>query len=94
MVLANDQGSGKIEGCHRVIASANFGIDMAFPPAERVAFERDSLFPLAGLDPSLAEGNAAVRQIVERLNYARKEVARWSAFRALLSTPHLPGALR
>ena len=25
--------------------SANFGIDMAFPPAERVAFERDSLFP-------------------------------------------------
>jgi hypothetical protein len=56
--------------------SANFGIDMAFPPAERVAFERDSLFPLAGLDPSLAERNAAVRQVVERLNYARNEVAR------------------
>jgi hypothetical protein len=56
--------------------SANFGIDMAFPAAARVAFERDSLFPLAGLDPSLAEPNAAVRQIVERLNYARNEVAR------------------
>jgi hypothetical protein len=56
--------------------SANFGIDMVFPPAARVAFERDSLFPLAGLDPSLAEPNAAVRQIVERLNYARNEVAR------------------
>lgn len=56
--------------------TANFGIDMAFPPAERVAFERDSLFHLAGLDPSLAERNAAVRQIVERLNYARNEVAR------------------
>jgi hypothetical protein len=56
--------------------SANFGIDMAFPPAERVAFERDSLFRLAGLDPSLAERNAAVRQVVERLNYARNEVAR------------------
>ncbi len=56
--------------------SANFGIDMAFPPAERVAFERDSLFPLAGLDPSLAERNAAVRQVVEGLNYARNEVAR------------------
>ena len=56
--------------------TANFGIDMAFPPAERVAFERDSLFPLAGLDPSLAEPNAAVRQVVERLNYARNEVAR------------------
>jgi hypothetical protein len=56
--------------------SANFGIDMAFPPAERVAFERDSLFPLAGLDPSLAAPNAEVRRIMERLNYARNEVAR------------------
>jgi hypothetical protein len=56
--------------------SANFGIDMAFPAAERVAFERDSLFPLAGLDRSLAERNAAVRQVVERLNFARNEVAR------------------
>ena len=56
--------------------SANFGIDMAFPPAERVAFERDSLFPLAGLDTTLAEPNAAARQVMERLNYARNEVAR------------------
>jgi hypothetical protein len=63
---------------HALIAegSANFGIDMAFPPAERVVFERDSLFPLAGLDRSVAERNAAVRQVVERLNYARNEVAR------------------
>jgi hypothetical protein len=56
--------------------SANFGIDMAFPAAERTAFERDSLFPLAGLDPALAERNAAVRVVMERLNYARNEVAR------------------
>lgn len=56
--------------------SANLGIDMAFPAAERVAFERDSLFPLAGLDPSLAEVNARVSRINERLNYARNEVAR------------------
>ena len=56
--------------------SANFGIDMAFPPAERVAFERDSLFPLAGLDTALAGRNAAARQVMERLNYARNEVAR------------------
>ncbi len=56
--------------------SANFGIDMVFPPAARVAFERDSLFPLAGLDTSLAQRNAAVRQVVEDLNYARNEVAR------------------
>ena len=56
--------------------SANFGIDMAFPAAERTAFERDSLFPLAGLDQSLAEQNAAVRKVIEDLNYARNEVAR------------------
>ena len=56
--------------------SANYGIDMAFPPARRTAFERDSLFPLAELDRSLAERNAAVRQVMERLNYARNEVAR------------------
>jgi hypothetical protein len=56
--------------------SANYGIDMAFPAAERVAFERDSLFPLAGLDPSLAEQNARVREVMEQLNFARNEVAR------------------
>ena len=56
--------------------SANLGIDMAFPEPERTAFERDSLFPLAGLDPALAERNAEVRRISERLNYARNEVAR------------------
>lgn len=56
--------------------SANYGIEMAFPDAERLAFERDSLFPLAGLDASLAETNARVREIIEQLNYARNEVAR------------------
>ncbi|MGH7498889.1 MAG: hypothetical protein ACREL3_08565 [Gemmatimonadales bacterium] len=56
--------------------SANFGIDMAFPAAARTAFERDSLFPLAGLDTALAGRNAAVREVVERLNYARNEVGR------------------
>jgi hypothetical protein len=56
--------------------SANLGIDMAFPEPERTAFERDSLFPLAGLDPELAERNAEVRRINEQLNFARNEVAR------------------
>jgi hypothetical protein len=56
--------------------SANYGIDMAFPAAQRTAFERDSLFLLAKLDQGLAERNAAVREVVERLNYARNEVAR------------------
>ena len=56
--------------------TANFGIDMAFPAGERTAYERDSLFPLAGLDPALADRNAAVRVVMEELNYARNEVAR------------------
>jgi hypothetical protein len=56
--------------------SANFGVDMAFPAAERTAYERDSLFPLAKLDTALAVRNAAVRSVIERLNYARNEVAR------------------
>lgn len=56
--------------------SANYGVDMAFPAAERTAYERDSLFPLAKLDTALAVRNAAVRGVIERLNYARNEVAR------------------
>ena len=56
--------------------SANLGIDMAFPEPARTAFERDSLFPLAGLDPALAARNAAVRRVNEQLNFARNEVAR------------------
>jgi hypothetical protein len=56
--------------------TANFGIDMAFPDPQRTAFEQDSLFPLARLDPALARLNAAVRQVMTDLNYARNEVAR------------------
>jgi hypothetical protein len=56
--------------------SANYGIEMAFPGEARTAFERDSLFPLAGLDTAIAEQNAAVREAMAGLNYARNEVAR------------------
>jgi hypothetical protein len=56
--------------------TANYGIDMAFPEPQRTTFERHSLFPLARLDPTLAELNAAVRKVVTDLNYARNEVAR------------------
>jgi hypothetical protein len=56
--------------------SANYGIDVAFPGDERVAFERDVLFPLAGLDASRAEEYAHVRSLVDRLGYAGNEAAR------------------
>ncbi len=56
--------------------SANFGIEMSFPGGERLAFERDVLFPLAGLDPERAAAYDAVRQLTERLAYAGNEAAR------------------
>ena len=56
--------------------SANFGIEMAFPGAERTAYERAVLYPLAGLDPSRAEQFDKVRQVVDRLGYAGNEAAR------------------
>jgi hypothetical protein len=39
--------------------TANYGIELTFPAGERLAFERDVLFPLAGLDPALAAPYAA-----------------------------------
>lgn len=56
--------------------SANYGIELAFPGPERLAFERDVLFPLAGLDPAGAERYGTVRALVERAHYADNEAAR------------------
>lgn len=56
--------------------SAEYGIELAFPGDERLAFERDTLFPLAGLDPALAERQDRVRRLVERLGYAGIYAAR------------------
>jgi hypothetical protein len=56
--------------------SANYGISVAFPGEERVRFERDVLFPAAGLDPARAAEYNRVRELVERLSYAGNEAAR------------------
>ncbi|HUF47675.1 MAG TPA: hypothetical protein VMM93_07650 [Vicinamibacterales bacterium] len=56
--------------------TANFGIDVAFPGAARTMFERDVLYPLAGLDPAMAERYSDVQSAVERLSYAGNEAAR------------------
>jgi hypothetical protein len=56
--------------------TANYGIDMAFPGDERIAFERDTLFPLAGLDPAGAARYYQVQALVDRLSYAGNEAAR------------------
>jgi hypothetical protein len=56
--------------------TANYGIDVAFPGDERIAFERDVLFPAAGLDPALAAEYYAIQTVVEKLSYAGNEAAR------------------
>jgi hypothetical protein len=56
--------------------TANFGIEVAFPGEERLAFERDVLFPLAGLDPSEAERWARVQTEMKVLAFADNEAAR------------------
>ena len=56
--------------------SANFGIDVAFPGEERVTFERDVLYPLAGLDPARVDEYARVMRLVDALSYAGNDAAR------------------
>ena len=55
--------------------SANYGIDLAFPGDEATAFERDVLFPLAGLDPSTAEKKAQLGALQRRLARAEYTIA-------------------
>jgi hypothetical protein len=56
--------------------TANYGIEVAFPGDERLAFERDVLFPAAGLDPNQAAAYAKVQALVNKLSYAGNEAAR------------------
>lgn len=56
--------------------TANFGIDVAFPRDERLAFERETVFPLAGLDPARVGEYYDILAMVERLSYAGNEAAR------------------
>jgi hypothetical protein len=65
-------------GPNAVIAegSANHGIDVAFPGPERLAFERDVLFPLAGLDPAQAAEYYRVLALTRQLSFAGNEAAR------------------
>ncbi|MGI8436147.1 MAG: hypothetical protein ACR2NX_04490 [Chthoniobacterales bacterium] len=56
--------------------TANFGKEVVFTPAERMAFEKKELFPAAGIDPALADGSYAVPKMTEDLGYAVNEAAR------------------
>ena len=56
--------------------SANFGIEVALPGEERVNFEREILFPIAGFDPSKAGEYYKIQSVKAKLDYAGNESAR------------------
>lgn len=48
--------------------AANYGVELAFPPAQRLAFMRDVLFPMAGFDPRQAAAFEKVHRAVTGLS--------------------------
>ncbi|WP_444997868.1 hypothetical protein [Aliikangiella sp. IMCC44359] len=55
--------------------SANYGIHVAFPWQERVEFERDILFPLAGINPNKSELYYKIQTVLHQLSYVDNMVA-------------------
>jgi hypothetical protein len=57
--------------------TANFGRDVAFPTkAERMKFEKEVLFPAAGIDTTRADEYYAVQDLMKQLDFAGNEAAR------------------
>ena len=50
--------------------SANYGVDLAFPDDEKIEYERDVLFPLAGLDPEKALTLDKLNKLTKTLSHA------------------------
>jgi hypothetical protein len=57
--------------------AANYAVDLAFPPEDRLRFERDTLFPLAGLDADSMTTAAGAATVTT-------EAARYFAIRQLV----------
>lgn len=56
--------------------TADYGIELAYPPPARLALLREKIFPAAGLDPAQAETYLAVARAARRLSGATIEAAR------------------
>lgn len=56
--------------------TANYGVEVAFPGDERIKFEREILFPLAGLNPEDAELYYKVLELQKNFSYSGNEAAR------------------
>ena len=55
--------------------TANYGITMAFPDDEKIKYEKEILFPLAGLDPEKADKYYQVLELVAKISYVRNSAA-------------------
>ncbi|MEP2990557.1 MAG: hypothetical protein ABJL11_16705 [Parasphingorhabdus sp.] len=55
--------------------SANYGIELAFPGVKRLEYEREVLYPLAGLDPDTAGAFWALQIAKQALSGARMTIA-------------------
>ncbi len=56
--------------------SANYGVTMAFPGDEKATFEKEVLYPLAGIDPALSDKFQKYHKLTEKLGYVDNEIAR------------------
>jgi hypothetical protein len=56
--------------------SANYGVEMAFGQKERIEFEKNVLFPLAGLDTSKVEEYYEIQMLRKGLQAASIDIAR------------------
>jgi hypothetical protein len=56
--------------------TANYGVELLFSQEERLAFEQEVLFPLAGLDPARAAKYYEVEALLKKLSYVGNEAAR------------------
>ena len=55
--------------------SANYGIEVAFPWQERLEFEKQQLFKLAGLDSDKAEQYYQIQNVLQQMSYIDNTVA-------------------
>jgi len=56
--------------------TAEYGVELNFPAADRLTFEQETLYPLAGIDPSLASQFAHVNGLMTKLGYSSNDAAR------------------
>ena len=56
--------------------SGNFGIELAFPGDEKMTFETEVLFPMAGLKTTEAAKFTRLRELESKLSHATNDVAR------------------